>query len=912
MTVTVHVVPHTHWDREWYHPAARFGLRLVRLVDDLLDLLPRHPDFRSFLLDGQAIVLDDYLAARPEQGDRLRRLFTEERLEAGPWYVLADEFLVSAEALVRNLFAGQRTVRRLGGKPMAVGYSPDAFGHPAALPTLFRGFGFETAVLWRGFGGESGEEGDLHRWRSADGSEVLMVHLPRPGYENGKNLPREEAALTAAWQALRAQLEPRARSPHWLVMAGADHHAAQHDLPEVVAGLNRLVPRVHFVIGALEDYAASVLRAVAEQRERLPVVTGELRGGHRHAWALQGTHGSRLYLKQANADCQRRLERVAEPLAALAAATGAGGGARDTAGAAAGGALHASDLGTPPDRRSELAAAWRTLLENHPHDSICGTSADPVHREMTVRFDRCRQQADEIIARAVEDVVGHDPAAARVARAAWRPALLVFNPSPAPRSAVVDAEVALFRAEVSVGQQRVRAAAPVAPRSFRLVGPGGHDVQFQELDSRDGHDLVESPTHYPLSSAVEWRRVAILARDLPPLGVTALEVLEAGTAARRHGGTGTPARGPSVVVEGNVLWNDQLVVRVEEAGTLEVVDLASGEHYRGLGELWDNGDAGDSYTYSAPRRDRLVRRPDAVAARVVHAGPLRAVLEIARRYDATTLEIVTRATLDAGTGYVQLDVDGTNRRTDHRLRIAFPIGVRPAREVADGLFGPVERTVGPVPPMPDGVEQPAPTAPMQRYVSAAGGARGLTVLTDGLPEYELRPDGTVLVTLLRAFGQMSREDMRERPGHAGWPTPTPDAQCLGPFHARLGLFPCAERDLDERVRIERASERFHARPAAWMRRSLLRGPQRVAGPALAGDGLVFSAMKPAEAGRGVVLRCYNVLARTVAGEWRIPWPVRTAERARLDETPLAPLDVAPDGVIRFSAPARAVVTVLLR
>ena len=96
MSITVHVVPHTHWDREWYHPAAMFGLRLVRLVDDLVELLSHRPDFRTFLLDGQAVVLEDYLAARPEQESRVRRLFVEQRLEAGPWYVLADEFLVSA------------------------------------------------------------------------------------------------------------------------------------------------------------------------------------------------------------------------------------------------------------------------------------------------------------------------------------------------------------------------------------------------------------------------------------------------------------------------------------------------------------------------------------------------------------------------------------------------------------------------------------------------------------------------------------------------------------------------------------------------------------------------------------------------------------------------------------------------
>ncbi len=899
MSITVHFVAHTHWDREWYRPAAVFGLRLTWLVDDLLDFLPGRPDFPTFLLDGQAIVLDDYLRARPEREELIRRLFADGRLEAGPWYVLADELLVSGEALARNLFAGARVVSRLGGEPMAVGYSPDAFGHPAAFPALLSGFGLEVAVLWRGFGGEPGQEGDLHRWRAADGAEVLMVHLPRPGYENGKNLPLGRDALAQWWRAARAELEPRARTPHWLVLAGADHHAAQHDLPEAVAELNVLEPGVRFVISTLEDYARAVVRWVREAGIELPVVTGELRGGQRHAWALQGTHATRGYLKQQNAACQRLLERYAEPLAALAAARGRA------------------------DRRAELAVAWRSLLENHPHDSICGTSADAVHREMMTRFARCHAEGEEIVAHALEDAVGHDRALARVAgRPAWRPGLLVFNPSASVRSGVIEAEVALFESDVSVGQQRVRPVAAIRPGPFRLLAEGV-EVACQGLESRAGHDLVESPTHYPLSSAVEWRRVAIAVRDLPPLGVATLEVADGergGAEAQGRGGTHAPTHGRvdarldhrSVAVEAQVLRNQHLEVLVEEGGTLKLTDLASGEVYRGLGELVDNGDVGDSYTYSAPRPDHEVREPDDVALRVVHAGPLRGELEVARRYASIALETRMHVILDAGAGLVVIGIEGENRRTDHRLRIAFPLGSPARREVADGPFGPVERTPGPRPASPAGVEQPARTAPMQRYVSVANGGRGLTVLADGLPEYELQPDGVLLVTLLRAFGQMSREDMPERPGHAGWPTPTPDAQCLGPFHARLAVLAHAETQLDDRVAIERAAEAFHAPPLAAMCRSLLAIPQPVPGPELIGPGLVFSAMKPAEGGRGVVLRCFNATRAPVQGQWRIPWPARAAALCRLDETPLAGIDLGPGGTFGFLAAPRAIVTVLVR
>jgi mannosylglycerate hydrolase len=547
---------------------------------------------------------------------------------------------------------------------------------------------------------------------------------------------------------------------------------------------------------------------------------------------------------------------------------------------------------------------------NHPHDSICGTSADAVHREMMTRFERAAEEADEIVARALEDVVGHDSAAARIAgRPAWHPALLIFNPTPTRRDAVVEADVALFRRDVTVGQQRAAAGRAARAGPMRLLDASGHVVETQVLSTRSGHDLVESPMHYPVSSAVEWRRVALAVRDLPPLGVVALRAIEGG---RARSAPRPRASADAVEVEATAMRNGQLVVRVEEAGTLALTDLRSGETFRGLGELWDSGDVGDSYTYSAPHPDRVVRRPDAVAVRVLHAGPLRGVLEITRRYDAIDLDAVTRATLDAGAGHFGIEVEGENRRTDHRLRIAFPLGERPDREVADGHFGPVARVPGSRPRSQRGFERPAPTAPMQRCVSVAGPSRALTLLSDGLPEYELRAGGTLLVTLLRAFGQLSRDDMPERPGHAGWPTPTPEAQCLGPFRARLAVFPHDPHELDERGGIERAAEAFHAPPLASMRRALLEMPAAVEGPELVGEGLVFSAMKPAEDGRGVVLRCYNPLERPVAGAWRLAWPVGSARLARLDETPLSSLPLAPDGSVAFDAPPRAIVTVLLR
>ena len=205
--LTLFVIPHTHWDREWYHTAARFRQRLVPLIDELLDNPP--PPGESFLLDGQAIVLEDYLEVRPERAPALGTLLRDGRLEAGPWYVLPDELIPSGEALVRNLLAGRDVVRRLGGEPPPVLYCPDSFGHPAILPELARGFGCDIVVLWRGYGGVRWPPGDSVRWRGPSGAVVILYHLPPDGYEFGSSLPADANAAAERWMRVQDLMRDR-------------------------------------------------------------------------------------------------------------------------------------------------------------------------------------------------------------------------------------------------------------------------------------------------------------------------------------------------------------------------------------------------------------------------------------------------------------------------------------------------------------------------------------------------------------------------------------------------------------------------------------------------------------------------------------------------------------------------------
>ncbi|MGN6058024.1 MAG: hypothetical protein ACTHOI_05515, partial [Sphingomicrobium sp.] len=250
------VIPHTHWDREWYHTVERFRQRLVALIDELLDDPP--PVGESFLLDGQAIVLEDYLAIRPERAAELSALLRDGRIEAGPWYVLADELIPSGEALVRNLLAGRETVRRLRGEPPPVLYCPDSFGHPAVLPELARGFGCELIVLWRGYGGARLPAGDTVRWRGPTGVEVVVHHLPPDGYEFGSSLPTEPDAVAARWLRVDSVMRPRATTGVALLLNGADHHARQLGQREAVTTLADVARPAVIRATTLRDAAATI------------------------------------------------------------------------------------------------------------------------------------------------------------------------------------------------------------------------------------------------------------------------------------------------------------------------------------------------------------------------------------------------------------------------------------------------------------------------------------------------------------------------------------------------------------------------------------------------------------------------------------------------------------------------------
>ena len=872
---TVYFVPHTHWDREWYLPFQAFRARLVDVIDQVLDLLEGDDHYRRFTLDGQAVVLDDYLEVRPERAAALAAHVRAGRLRIGPWFVLADEFLVSPEALVRNLALGHATCRRFG-PPMPVAYTPDSFGHVSQLPLIVRGFGLDAIVFERGVGDEGERLRGEFTWESADGTaHVFAVHLlgtysPAAGIGHhdwelrdtydaerarrqfaavlygGSDLGEEFPVwLRESVERLEGGIDAYATGPALLMLNGSDHLFPQPNVPTIVRDLADAFPNVDVVHADVEEF----VRSAQAQGADLATHRGEFRGS-RYQHVLAGVLSARMYLKQANHHAETLLERYAEPLAALA--------------------LHAGG----PDPRPLLGVAWRTLLLNHPHDSICGCSIDPVHREMLTRFEQVTQLGDDLCRRAVEHLAhGRDDPRDDRSSATH---LAVFNPHPRAERVVVQTELLL---------------------------PPGSATTLRVLDN-DGHALPSQIEAHPstapgrVDEARERVRLTFQS-DLPALGIGAVRIAtdgaEAAPATAPHGAVEARERGDAVVLE-----HATLRVEIDASGAVTLIDRTSSTSYPLHLRFEDEGDAGDEYDFSPVAEDTVTTASTSLEApRLLERGPLRTSASAtyrlqlperladdrARRIGAATLDLDVTFTLVAGSHRLELAVDVDNRASDHRLRLRVASGRQAEQVWADGHFDVLRRPVRP--PAGDGwFQRPVATNHQRRFVAVDDGDHGLAVLNRGLSEYEAIPTDTgveLAVTLLRCVGWLSRDDLSSRPQGAGPALATPEAQCHGRHRFHLALVPYQGAWWEGPLALE--AERFVA-PA----RVLATGGQTGAAGLSLEPPLTLSAFKPsAESGRGTIVRVWNPAPVRVTGRLQVEHPLHEVHLVRLDETREAPL-----------------------
>lgn len=734
----IYVVSTTHWDREWYQTFEQYRWRLVRMMDEAIDILETEPSYRCFHLDGQTVVLEDYLEIRPEMAERLARLIKERRLLIGPWYTMPDEFLISGEALIRNLRRGAEISGEYGAEYCKSGYVCDIFGHNSQLPQIFRGFGVDNASLFRG---RKGYEKTDFLWRGADGSE-LITHKLHPDYAyssfffvvrwpfEGRDYDFEEmAARTNEYFA--AEKKYFATDSH-LMLDGVDHIDPERRLPQLLSELNKRLPEYEFVHSDYEDYTA----AIRGSKDKLELVSGVLYEPAKEGVnnnVIKNVLSSMVHLKQANDRLESGLTLFAEPLDAFIERT------------------------LPPmrtGRKGFFHAAWTEVLRGQAHDSICGCSITPVHEDCVSRY----RHAEEIVATTGKEMLRYF--ASRVERGGKGQdgAFIVYNPSQVETCGCPEVDF-----EIESGTHQLQ---------FRFYGEDGKDIPynvtgFSEYFRRDAefNRLIRFPKTDVMRLAMEM--------TVPPgsYRVITYDILKQDRDISQQWGFlryDAPNRNEGTMRTGLYSADNGLIqLSVNANGTLNVRDKVTGRLYGGLLAFEDTADLGDGWNYrKGLLNGEYYSHCSAADISVECDFPafLRFKIETVMRLPATSdylrgrskekreLTVTSYVTMTKASKRLDIRTVVDNGNLNHRLRAVFPTGF------ASGSF----KTLLPFDMYEWAVEKEdthdykeADTRvnPNQGAVTLTEGADMFTVYNKGLYEVEVspRPDRSVYLTLFRSF-----------------------------------------------------------------------------------------------------------------------------------------------------------------
>jgi alpha-mannosidase len=737
----------------------------------------------NFYLDGQAIVLEDLIEIEPGLIEPIKKAMKRGRLSAGPWYVLPDQSLVGGESLVRNLKLGIEITRRFG-PPTMTGYNPDTFCHVQDLPRILKGFDIDTALVLRGV--PPLPDTNVFWWQSPDGSRVLTYWLNKglshPIFHKTTNEQEIAKDLLGRWD-LEAADDNKAPM---LYSAGGEGMQPPGDIQAKIQKLNAILPkRCKAKVISMEEFLVDLKRWAKDKS--LPVISGDLRDNRSiserfPAYILDGVSSTRLYLKRDNALAEHRLARITEPLLAL---------------------LHAAGAMTYPE--NELIHVWKLLIQNHPHDSICGCSIDPVHQEMRTRtqqFNTFLDGVDLLTAERVKEWSGeieeiHSTKRAEQAlpaQAGPQPIdpdndndrLLVFNTSTYPQQMPLRMTwYSQPTAAVSLSPEHVQIESEVVETNHLYHSGGG--FYYKPVRRIDGWIWPDAEIPAMGVSQIQWRGLSDKSSHTGPDYKKQKEQVIPN--AQTHKAQN------SVSID-----NGLIRATIDPHGDLEVTSFADEEKQEiNVGHhLVDVGDGGDTYNFDplvndSELRAKLVKVSEGKKGPLVSSMILEYSLAIPESLDTDSLDpekldkgranksvehkIRTEVSLKKGVPILFFDTTFENHSRDHRLSVRFSTG-QPLKESWSECHFSVAKhpvhTDKPKLPVPVGHEILPESEFSQRFFIAAG----QLYLNRGLPEYRMGTD-FVEITLVRAVSYLSRGRLRTRGGGAGPWEPTPEANCFG-------------------------------------------------------------------------------------------------------------------------------------
>ncbi|MCY6354438.1 glycoside hydrolase family 38 C-terminal domain-containing protein [Clostridium sp. ZS2-4] len=828
----ISVMPHTHWDREWYFPSSKSLIYSLYNFKEVMDYLKKDKNFKYFLLDGQVSIIDDYIKYNPEDEELIRSLISEGRLLVGPWYTQTDLLVISGESIIRNIFYGMNRAKKLG-KCMMVGYVPDCFGQSAQMPQIYNGFNINKTAFRRGLSETQIKKTEFY-WEGPGGSKVFAHNII--DYGNMINPPRNTENIKTYFDEKIKELGELSTSNHIVLMNGQDQRPIRKDLLEII---NKAKEDVGFdiEINSIEN----ILDTLEKEAIDIECYKGELTFGQKSR-VHKSIFSTRADLKILNNKAENLITNILEPVCTIAYSLG------------------------QKYNTKVIEEIWKLMFENAAHDSIGMCNSDTVNDDIKARYKRINNLALDLL-EINQRLIGQSIEEKDIFQ------FQVYNLLPYKRSQVVKAR--LF----------------TPSENFKIVDSNGKEQKHHVISSKNVTEKIRKDSLHEIGVngdyVPRWSKddieifdteMYIMANEIEGMGYKTLyfesisEKVEETDITREY-----------------IIENQFTQVEVSEDGNVTIRNKIEKKELTGVFIIEDSGDDGDSYDYSEPREDRYYYSKDSKISNIkVSRNSLvqeitydicmdipQNLVQRANNIQDQQIDIRVKIMLTKTSETVDFNVTIDNKAIEHRMRALFKTDISSTTSIADQQFGSIKRKTY----LPEieiwekdnWVEKPRTIEPMQSFVTLKNAEYGLAVFTDCVREYQIVGESldTIALTLFRSTPYMGKEELLDRPGRAsGMEWETPDASLLRKltFNFSLRLY----EDLNENQLAKHAREIFT--PFSIYQASNFKNnfeyfilnkseerntPQEYSLLEFKNENLVLSTFKKCEKNEGYILRFFN-------------------------------------------------------
>ena len=941
--IQCHFISNTHWDREWRFSARRTQYMLGYMLDMLMDILEKYPEFRHFHLDSQTMPVQDYLEVYPEKKELFKKYVSEGRIGIGPWFCLPDEFCVGGESLIRNLLLGHKIGKEMGGISKT-GYSPFGWGQISQLPQIYAGFDIHFASFYRGVNEYNTPKSEFY-WESPDGTRIYGSRLgkrpryniwyvvQRPVYFNQSNennrdmlwndnngafkfIDSENGRLDYQYahpfyEYHKENIKPRGEqaikeqdndwtTPHRFWSVGHDSSCPDAREVQMIKDLDEALPNAHVFHSTLKEMEQGI---IDDFDPSSPVIKGEMREPYTKGSvsAMMGwIISARTYIKQTNFDTERRLTNYAEPMAVFASFCGA------------------------PYPQNFIDLSYNYLLQNHGHDSIGACGRDIVYEDVISRFRQSRELSVCVFERAFMDVAGDIDLSSFDKNDA---AIVIFNPAPTKRSEAVKISVEL--------------PAEWKADSFKIVDAEGNELKYQILATNmNNAQIIQNPNDVANVLHTQQYTIMLDVKDVPAMGYKTFKMQPL-----YH----VRAKNPVTMKKNaQTMENEYLRVTINANGTYDVLEKDTGKLFTSLGYFKDTGETGNPWEHIVPENDEtFTTLNESAKITLLHEGELETSYKVVidwalpegRNMDEKTrsshlkpFKIENIVTLKKGSRYLEVETTVDNQSEDHYFQVAFPTNIKAEFVHAQGQFDVVKRPIK----RPDYSlydEIPMTEHPMNSFVDISDGKQGVALLNTGLKAYEAADDecNTMCLSLLRSFPLRIcvTSDMQD---YSGWDK---GSQCIGKNTFRYAFMPHSG-DWEE-GKVWTAADNFNLTFSAAQLAPTDHGKNALEHSfiELSDDTLSVSAVKRSEDGEGWIVRLFNPSDSAKTAKIRVNGGIAPIEKTQspverqltefelpeysgkkwseaklvsLEEKDVAPLTLDGDGFAEFEITGKKILT----